>query len=300
MNSVFFGNEGMTSTTANFYANIAKELQEAAAERLNSVKFFNTSVAVIGSSEKQLMSIGTKDLGFINLSLEELASLNAFCAWVREAIKAKEKMQTKVNDRNIRDWATDNDIVYPECVRSPKDPTLVTEQDIINSWSADKRNKYLKLEAFAATYGKYIHPNGNYSTARKEAHNAINTPITKQGSGRDTILYYYEPSVSIQDVDSVFLQLQNQYREYEKQLNQMKAELKEECNVRNTMAFTDYQKEYSDWEVAYSKYTSDLAKVQNKFADWKRCELEKIANLKIVIPNDLKPVFKIILEATSK
>lgn len=300
MNTVFFGNEGMTSTTANFYANIAKELQEAATERLNSVKFFNTSVAVIGSSEKQLMSIGTTDLGFINLNLEELSSLNAFCAWVREAIKTKELMQTKIKEMDIQEWATNNGVTYPVYSESPKDPIFITEQDVMNSWSIDKRNKYLKLEAFAATYGKYIHPNGNYSTARKEAHNAVNTPITKYGSGRDTILYYHEPSVSIQDVDKVFLQLQNQYREYEKQLNQMKAELKEERNAHNNMAVANYQKEYSDWEVGYTKYTSDLAKIQNEFADWKICELEKIANLKIVIPNDLKSIFKIITNAISK
>ena len=73
------------------YCNIAKELQKAAAERLDSVKFFQTSVAVIGSSEKQLMSDGTRDLAFITSDLELIASMNAFCAWVREAIKEKEK-----------------------------------------------------------------------------------------------------------------------------------------------------------------------------------------------------------------
>ena len=42
MNNVFFGQDGLTSTSANYYANIAKELQEAAAERLNNLRFFNT------------------------------------------------------------------------------------------------------------------------------------------------------------------------------------------------------------------------------------------------------------------
>ena len=42
MNNVYFAKEGMTSSTANFYANIAKELQKAAAERLDNVKFFQT------------------------------------------------------------------------------------------------------------------------------------------------------------------------------------------------------------------------------------------------------------------
>jgi hypothetical protein len=80
----------MTSTTANFYANIAKESQNAASERLNSVKFYKTSVAVIGSREKQLMEAGNDSLDFIPNDLKTLAEMNAFCAWVREAIKEKE------------------------------------------------------------------------------------------------------------------------------------------------------------------------------------------------------------------
>ena len=73
MNNVYFSNEGMTSTTANFYANIAKELQNAATERLNSVRFFKTSVAVIGSREKQLMEAGNESLDFIPDDLKTIA-----------------------------------------------------------------------------------------------------------------------------------------------------------------------------------------------------------------------------------
>lgn len=300
MSNVYFSNEGMTSTTANFYANIAKELQEAATERLNNIKFFDTSVAVIGSSEQQLMSIGNKDLTFINLSLEEVASMNAFCAWVREAIKAKDQLANAVNDMDVREWTEDNGIPYPEYVSHPSDPKCFTEDDIMRAWSVDKRNKYLKLEAFAATYGKYIHPNGSYSNARKEAHNALNNPITKSGSGRDTVLYYCEPSVSIHEVDATFIKLQNQYREYEKQLNQMKAELKAELNERNRKLYDKYNGELINWRVDNERYRSEVARIQNDFQKWQTDELERIANLKIIIPNELKPVFKIIQEAISK
>ena len=80
MNSVFFGNEGMTSTSANYYANIAKEIQEAAAERLNHVRFFNASVAVIGSDNKQLMIAGNTDLEFIERDLKQQSEMFTFFA----------------------------------------------------------------------------------------------------------------------------------------------------------------------------------------------------------------------------
>nr|DAV59885.1 MAG TPA: hypothetical protein [Caudoviricetes sp.] len=46
--SVFFGNEGLTSTSANYYANVAQEMIQAATERLNSVRFYQVFVASIG------------------------------------------------------------------------------------------------------------------------------------------------------------------------------------------------------------------------------------------------------------
>ena len=105
MNNCYFSNEGMTSTTANYYANIAKELQNAALERLNSVKFYNTSIAVIGSSEKQIMSEGNPCLDFVVDDLVTVSAMNAFCAWVREAIKEKEEQQRSVLRMSMEEWA---------------------------------------------------------------------------------------------------------------------------------------------------------------------------------------------------
>lgn len=43
--SVFFGNEGLTSTSANYYANVAQEMIQAATERLNSVTRSSTLIS---------------------------------------------------------------------------------------------------------------------------------------------------------------------------------------------------------------------------------------------------------------
>lgn len=95
--SVFFGNEGLTSTSANYYANVAQEMIQAATERLNSVRFYQVFVASIGGGEKQLMTVGQTSLDFIKDDLEKSAEMNSFCAWVREAIKEKEGMIGKVS-----------------------------------------------------------------------------------------------------------------------------------------------------------------------------------------------------------
>ena len=250
MNNVYFANEGMTSTTANYYANIAKEYQNAATERLNSVKFFKTSVAVIGSTEKQLMAHGVTSLDFIPSDLDLLASLNAFCAWVREAIKEKEAQIYAVNRMTLTEWAEKFEYTLPKLPSLPDDLTPISEKDVMDSWDINKRNKYLRLEAFAATFGKYIHQDGAYSKARKKAHHALNTPITSEGSGRDMVLYYTEESVDIAAVDAMFMTLQEQYRSYEKELNQMKAELKEAVNELSRKAYDQHQ-------IALDAYQAD-------------------------------------------
>jgi hypothetical protein len=291
MNNVYFANEGMTSSTANFYANIAKELQKAAAERLDNVKFFQTSVAVIGSNEKQLMSGGTRDLTFVTSDLQLIASMNAFCAWVREAIKEKEAQQGVINRTDIEDWLKSNGIEIPVAPEYPRDPISVSEESVINSWDINKRNKYLRLEAFAATYGKYIHPDGAYSKARKKAHTALNNPITKEGTGRDMVLYYTEPSVAIEDVDGLFLALQSEYRGYEKELNQMKAEIKETVNGLTRGLYTTHQVALDNWKEKHREYSALWTDLRAKFTTWRTNELERISNLKITIPDNLKETF---------
>ena len=302
MNNVYFGNEGMTSTTANYYANIAKELQQAAAERLKNLKFYNLSVAVIGSYDKQTMAVGNKELGFIDLDLQEIAGMNAFCAWVREAIKEKDKQSREVDNLSMNEWAESQGLEVPVPPARPEFTGDYTETDVMNSWDINKRNKYLRLEAFASTYGKFIHPEGSYSNARKEAHTAINQPITKEGSGRDMILYYREPSVSIQDVDAMFIALQEKHREYEKELNCMKAELKEAVNELNRKAYDEYSVLSDEYNAKCRVYNSTLSELRAKFIAWKQSEQERIAKLKITIPESLKATFKTLKEVgdTSK
>lgn len=302
MNNVYFSKEGMTSTEANFLANIAKEMQNAATERLENIKFFTTSVAVIDSMIEHVMAKGTTDLGFIPHDLQNVALLNAFCAWIREALKEKENQSKMVERLTMETWAIDNGIKLPESPEYPEEQDEVTEKDVIDSWEIDKRNKYLSLEAFAATYGKYIHPDGKYNKARKGAHEALNQPICKEGNGRDIVLYTKNLSVDINQVDSLFMSLQDTYRGYEKELNQLKAEIKDTVNKLNREKYEQYRITVDDWSEQNKAYNSAYSELRSQFFNWKRNELERISNLKIVIPNALKSIFNEIkaIDGTSK
>lgn len=290
--SVFFGNEGLTSTSANYYANVAQEMIQAATERLNSVKFYQVFVASIGGGEKQLMTVGQTAMGFIEKDLEKSAEMNSFCAWVREAIKKKEEMISSVSACSIEKWARENGVEIPEEPDYPSSACRAEEKDVVDSWDVNKRNKYLRLEAFASTYGKYIHPKGAFSKARKDVHAAKNCPIYKEGSGRDLILYYQDPTVDPERVDSMFMSLQDKYRSYEKELNSLKAEIKETVNKIDMTREREYREKMAEFKAKYDKYTSELGELRSRFNSWKTSEMERISKLKIALPKNLLDIFE--------
>lgn len=303
MNNVYFGNEGMTSTTGNHYCNICKELIKGIEKKLYGVKFYQTSISAIGSAEKQLMSQGSSDISFIDDALREIAEANSFCAWVREAIKEKEAQQLAVSRKDLDDWLEEQGIEIKKEPKYPENVKIVEEQDIINTWDINKMNKYYRLEAYASTIGNYIHPGKNvknYNDARRAMHHAINNPITKEGSGRDTVLYYSEATVDPDVVDSQFLKMQDMHRSYEKELNAMKAELKETVNNINQQRCNEYQVKIDAYYAEHREYKAWQSEMRNKLNKWKVSETERLSKLKIVIPKDLKDIFQKVKAVDSK
>jgi hypothetical protein len=249
------------------------------------------------------MSQGSSDISFIDDALREIAEANSFCAWIREAIKEKEAQQFAVSHKELDEWLKEQDIeikkepIYPMSVR------IVEEKDIINTWDINKLNKYYRLEAFASTIGNYIHPGKNvknYNDARRAMHNAINNPITKEGSGRDTILYYSEATVDPDAVDTQFLKLQDMHRSYEKELNAMKAELKETVNNMNQQRYNDHQVMIDAYYAEERAYNAWQKEMRNQLNKWKVSEMERLSKLKIVIPKDLSGIFQKVKAVDSK
>lgn len=292
MNNVYFGAEGLNSTSANYYANVAQEMIQSITESLNGIKLYETCVSSIDSQASKLMSKGWTSLDSIKTGLEQIAKMNAFCAWVREAIKEKDSQLTNLKELTIENWMVNTGYEVPKAPSYPEYPLALTEEDIINSWDINKRNKYLKLEAFASTYGKYIHPKGAFSKARKDLHNAENNPITKEGSGRDLILYYYKPTVDSFNVEKLFFELQEIYRSYEKELNAMKVEIQAEVNRLYMERQQEFQKKVDEYKNKHDKYNSAMSVARSNFHNWITAERERISQLKIVLPSNLLETFQ--------
>ena len=251
VNEVFFGTHGLTSTSANHLANIAKEKIVSNEAKLKNLNFVTTTVDIVGSpaDSGKTISRGYKEeeLAEVRTLLSEIADMNAFCAWIREAIKAKEAEIKDVTERSFNDWLQENGLSLERPVPTAKP----TEDDILEELNIRERNEYLQLEATAATIGKYIHPDGVYSKAREELHNRTMKPYSTEGTGKETLIYSYVPSIEQQKVDDLFFELQKWHRTNEQQLNRIKYEIKRKLGKKTIEQNRKYESECEAYHVKY-------------------------------------------------
>lgn len=281
MENVFLGEKGITSTSANHLANLAKETIRKHETALNNTTFVNESVELINGESKQLR-YGTTDLSSIKTYIEEIGAMHSFCAWVREAIKAKEEMLGDIQEMDLGSYCIN--IAKAELPEHPDVPNYFTERDIINKMSIKDRNRYLELEAMASAYGKYIHPDGQIAKARDIFYKRISAPNECSADGRDTLIYRYTPSVDSDMLEDTYLSLQSLYRNFEKQLNAIKYNIKDEVNKKNLELEQDYK-------VKFKEYQDKISALRNEMRIYISKERERIANLKIVVPESLQGAY---------
>lgn len=290
MNNVFFENGFITSTEAQNICNIAKEAVTSEHEKLSAVSFYDVEIASITNPETFIKTrISPKDISWISESLDKIGRYNALNAWLKEAIKAKEEA---IDDVDIMDVTT---LDFYEDYKKPEEPHEsydLTEQQIMDEWSANKLNRYYTLNSEAAVIGKYIHDNGAISKARKDLVNKIANPSTVSGQGRETIVFKYNPSVDVKAIEDIYMSLLAKHRKLNAELNSLKAEIKETINKRNIEASTIFREKHTEWEHKISEYYSLVKQRDAKINEYKISEKERISKLKINVPSSLMDTYK--------
>lgn len=278
MKPQFFGENGLTATSANYIANLAKEAYEKLESKLNSTNFVEEYITVIGSMSEAKVAKASKEL--LNEApkmLEKIYNLKSLIAWLREAIKEKDNL-FRENRNYISDATREFMLTYPQ-----KEDYL-TEQDIISSWTVKEQERYLSLETMCAVIGKYIHPNGPLSNAKKQLSRRINNPIVTENSGRDTIIRRYSAVASEEEVDTLFFELQKTHRDTQSELNGIKHKI--EVTLREDMRSKD--EKFKQLLEAYNSKLSELREADKLTRIAKDKEIEA---LKIVIPNNLREIY---------
>lgn len=288
--NVFFASEDyvgekFTQTSANYTANLAKESCQNWQSLIDNITFYNTRVALIGSAEQQDIQIGgwtNSNLDNIEYYLDRISKANSLIAWFREAIKAKQNMLDEVEDMDMEDYCKKFGIEYPEY---PKSIKSLTEDEYYKSLPIKERNEYYSLEAEAAAIGKVIHPKGALSKARNKLKEIINNPNKVEGNGRDTIIYSYYSTADLNKVDETFFELQQKHRAIQARLNGIKHNMEIAVNESKIKAHNEYMAEY---KIVQDQIQALLVQM-NK---WKEEESARIRDLKIILPNALKPIYE--------
>ncbi len=286
INSVFFGEHGITSTSANHLSNLAKELIVAYESKINNLNFVTTRIDIVGSQsiEGKIIQQGLteKNLHEVKEALEKISILNAFSAWMREAIKAKEEEGKLIKYKKFEEWLEENNLELDE--KPDMDDNEYDSTDVISEFTIRERNEYYYYQAVAASIGKYIHPKGVISEARAQLHNCILKPYSTKGEGKDTLVLSHEPSVDVAVLDELFFELQKWHRTNEQKLNQIKYAVKRKLSEKEI-------EKNSTYKFKSEQYKSRKEELMIRFKDWQLKENQKIMNLKIVIPEALQEIY---------
>lgn len=275
---IFFGEAGLTSTSANFCANLCKEQYSMAETELAGLKLYTTTVKLLGSSDSSLIQEGKATVIDIKSKLKAIAECKSLVAWLREGIAAKERLVKEAKAMTYSDFG----IEVPE---RPQEPPYIEDDDVIATWSIKQRCRYYYLEACCATIGQYIHPKGTFAVERDALKKVISAPNEVSGSGRDTLIYTRKPSVELEEVENTFMNLQQTYRKYQAELNSMKHEIQTTVLKTNTEFNQRYKAELDKYNTLMDIARQELQVKINE-------AVAAASNLKILIPDALKHTYE--------
>lgn len=280
---IFFGDNGLTTTSANHIANLCKEAYQGLEGKLN-FQFYTTQVGLLSSSVTKTLREGTPDwvVESARSILEQIIDFKSLIAWLREAIKAKDRLISEASKMKDSDIAEMLGITIPDI---PYSYTRLTQDDVIATWNIKERNRYYYLDTYCAVVGSFIHPNGTFSEAKANLIKVLSEPHRLVGDGMNSILHTYIPTVQLDDVESTFFELQESYRAKQAELNSMK-----HC-IELALQEDDREKSQKEREELEA-YKSEQRVVTSKIEERRKEMVREAQALKIIIPDSLKGTYE--------
>lgn len=286
-NKIFYTNKGgITSTSANYIANIAKEYIEELKSKISNIQLFGISVKLISESGSGnvLTNAITKD-EFNNISqiLQDIGEANALIAWLREAIKDKDEKIRNLNQLSFDRYVELKNITIKNYESFTEErPTM---EDLIDKLNEKERAKYYASQAIASTYGNYVHTHGDLSRIRRDYQKKIQEPNYVVGEGRDTLLYSSNTNFTSEDVENLFFNLQAKHREFQAQYNSIHFKLVDELNNE----VESYKRKYDEYVNIRNR---DIERIENEKEIYIQSELKRISDLKIAIPERFNSIYE--------
>jgi hypothetical protein len=280
--SIFFGNQGLTKTSANHIKDLASHKLENAIAAIDKMSFIDEEIALIGNAERHIAQKGWDGtiLNGLDCVLDYISRVKSLQAWLGEALKAKNELERKLSHITFDDFLTFKGYT----LNKPCVPLELTKTEWLETLNVKERNRFLHLETLCAVYGKCIHPNGAFDVARKRLQKIVNQPTLIEGQGMNTIFHYYKPSVTVGTIEEKYFEIQAKHREYQAEFNalQHKFELVRDAQLHEDM--THYDELLNEYQSQRDKYLSE-------YIQYKKELQKKVADLKVIIPHDLESIY---------
>lgn len=291
--SVFFakeGEKGLNETSAAHLCALASQIKDNNEKALENVSFVNTTVNVIGATGAPMQTevgLTSESLKQIELSLAGVSRMNAFISWFAEARKALEAHKNVATKYDFSKWCKANNITSPEVPKSPDYGNNYTTEDVIRMMNIKERQTYLALEAEASTLGKFIHPDQPMDCARRKMHTIATKPYKTDGNGRDTLIYHYTTSLPVNEVDTLFNQLQHKYRSIEQSLNHMKSDIRKKCDALNLELNIKNREKLAKYNQDCKNYQNTINSLRLEYEQYLRDLNTELSKIKFAIPEAL-------------
>jgi hypothetical protein len=294
-NDIYFGEEGMTSTSAQHVSAMANVMSQDIKQHLMGLRLWEKSIRVIGDVECKVEEMNNT-LPEISDGVKQICKANALIAWLREAVKEREKAQQYVQDMTLVKWMELQGIEKPV---SPKPPMMpkINFQDyktiLDTGLTVKEYNRFVELNSALAVYGDMIHDKGLLTRQKNELARIMQNPTEVKESGRDTIITTYHVDVNVSvDIDNLYTLLQSEYRKLQAEKNGIEAKFSNLAMDYQTRKMDEWKAAKAQYDRDLTRYNSELVGIQTRMQEWKKQRLEELAALKIIIPNDLQPLYK--------
>lgn len=283
--SVFFDKKGLTETSANFIANLAKESLKKDEADIAAISFIHQQISLVNDPKRADLNLGMDETECRNITakLERIMKVKSLIAWLREAIKEKQRLHNRIDQEEKEEFLKEWDKQHKADDEPLADP--LTEQTYLDTLPIAERCRIFTLKTEAATIGKVIHDKGALATAREKMLAVKHSPTELVRSGVNNFIYYYEPSIDSAVVDEVYFALQKRHREIQAELNSHLQRQTEAIRLSNM--------EYE--EKLAAKWDNDNNRNEQRRLAWSQRLKQRhheVSELKIVIPNELRSIYE--------
>ena len=288
MNDIYFGEEGLTSTSANHVSAMANVMVNDLKQHINGLRLYRKYIRVIGETET-MVEERNDTLPEVIQTVERISKANALIAWLREAIKERENALNDVNNTDINTYAKRTGYEMIDRPTMPQEPRVNFSdyKTMLDAGLTVKEyNRAMELNSTLAVLGEFVHEKGLLTKHKAELQRIAKNPVEVKESGRDTIITRYEADDAAV-IDEVYTELQARYRKLQAEKNGIDnkwSNMAAEYQVRRR---AEYQTELNAWKAECQKWDARYAELKDHWMTWKKQECDRIAALKIIIPKDL-------------